>query len=116
MIKGTCCTDGLIRYNQLRKLSPRGLVKAVPLSCSAYKPYGGLCGLCCPFGKAPLKASDLKVLPKLQAGEEVTIEYSQINLDEAADTEGLSTLGAIEKKIDTLNAKVTQALAGRRIM
>ena len=56
----------------------------------------------------------LKVLPKLQAGEEVTIEYSQINLDEAVDTEGLSTLGAIEKKIDTLNAKVTQALAGRR--
>ena len=54
------------------------------------------------------------MLPKLQAGEEVTIEYSQINLDEAVDTEGLSTLGAIEKKIDTLNAKVTQALAGRR--
>ena len=57
------CTDGRMRYNHERLLWSRGAVKAVPESCSAYKPYGQRCGLFWPNGKAPFNASELMVLP-----------------------------------------------------
>jgi hypothetical protein len=57
------CTDGRMRYNHERLLWSRGAVKAVPESCSAYKPYGQRCGLFWPNGNAPFNASELMVLP-----------------------------------------------------
>ncbi|CFP61785.1 Uncharacterised protein [Bordetella pertussis] len=35
---GRCCTPGRMRYSQERRFSARGAVKAVPDSCSAYRP------------------------------------------------------------------------------
>jgi len=46
-----------MRYNQERRFEARGAVKAVPDSCSAYRPYGQRCGEFCPAGKAPGNAS-----------------------------------------------------------
>lgn len=34
-VKGGCAADGRIRYSHERRLSLRGSVKALPLSCSA---------------------------------------------------------------------------------
>jgi hypothetical protein len=60
-----------------------------------------------------------KVSAVLLQGKEVTINISKINLDQAeksVDVVDLSILSAIEDKIDTLSARVTQALAGRKIV
>jgi len=60
-----------------------------------------------------------KVSAELLQGKEVTINISKINLDQAeksVDVVDLSILSAIEDKIDTLSARVTQALAGRKIV
>ena len=60
-----------------------------------------------------------KVSAELLQGKEVTINISKINLDQAeksVDVVDLSILSAIEDKIDTLSARVTQALAGRKII
>jgi hypothetical protein len=60
-----------------------------------------------------------KVSAVLLQGKEVTINISKINLDQAeksVDVVDLSILSAIEDKIDTLSARVTQALAGRNIV
>lgn len=45
--------------NYLRKLRARGTVKAVPLNCSAYNPYGHCWGLLPTFGRASLRASKI---------------------------------------------------------
>src|SRR5690606_19979356 len=60
---GPCTAAGRIRYSQLRRLAARGAVKAVPLSCSAYKPYGHFCGEFRPAGKAPGSASVANSFP-----------------------------------------------------
>jgi hypothetical protein len=57
-------TAGRIRYSQLRRLLPRGAVKAVPVSCSAYRPWATFCGEFCPTGSAPATASVANSLPK----------------------------------------------------
>lgn len=63
-----------------------------------------------------------KVSSELLQGQKVTIEITNINKlfegnakVEPVNTEGLSALSAIDKKIDALSARVTQALAGRNI-
>lgn len=48
----------------LRWLSLRGAVKAVPEICSAQRPQGQTRGLFCPLGRAPGIASDEKWFPK----------------------------------------------------
>ena len=57
-------TDGLIRYSQVLRLRAFGTVKAVPESCSVYRPSGGRCGLFWPTGSAPGTASDANSFPK----------------------------------------------------
>ncbi|KAG1080290.1 hypothetical protein G6F35_017632 [Rhizopus arrhizus] len=57
-------TAGRIRYSQLRRLLPRGAVNAVPVSCSAYRPWATFCGEFCPTGSAPATASVANSLPK----------------------------------------------------
>ncbi|MNS65315.1 hypothetical protein D3C72_984750 [compost metagenome] len=61
---GLCCAPGRMRYSQERRFSLRGAVKAVPESCSAYRPYGHCCGELRPTGSAPGKASVAQSLPK----------------------------------------------------
>ena len=61
---GPCIAAGRIRYSQLRRLLCRGAVKAVPLTCSAYRPYGAFCGELRPTGRAPGNASVANSLPK----------------------------------------------------
>jgi hypothetical protein len=58
-----CSAAGRIRYSQLRRLLWRGAVKAVPLICSAYRPYGARCGELRPTGSAPGSASVANSLP-----------------------------------------------------
>ena len=51
----------------------------------------------------------MKILPKLLSGEEVTIEYSQINLDGAAAPQQSSDkdmLSAIHEKVTRIDAKL----------
>ena len=52
-----CAADGMIRYTQVRRLTARGWVNAVPLSCSANRPSGARCGELRPAGSAPATAS-----------------------------------------------------------
>ena len=52
-----CAADGMIRYTQVRRLTARGWVNAVPLSCSVYRPSGARCGELRPAGSAPGTAS-----------------------------------------------------------
>ncbi len=58
--KTPCKAAGRMRYSQLRRLSARGAVKAVPEYCSAYSPYGQRCGEFRPSGRAPGSASVAK--------------------------------------------------------
>lgn len=52
-----CITDGRTRYSHARWLRWRGAVKALPDSCSAYRPYGQRWGAFWPTGSAPGSAS-----------------------------------------------------------
>ena len=58
-----CAADGMIRYTQVRRLTARGWVNAVPLSCSANKPSGARCGELRPAGNAPDTASLVNSFP-----------------------------------------------------
>ena len=62
--KRGCAADGMIRYTQVRRLTARGWVNAVPLSCSAYRPSGARCGELRPAGRAPGTASLTNSFPK----------------------------------------------------
>jgi methylenetetrahydrofolate reductase (NADPH) len=53
-----------MRYNHERRLAERGAVNAVPENCSAYRPYGQICGELRPAGNAPDSASVANSLPK----------------------------------------------------
>ena len=55
--KSDMATEGRSLYVQLRLLLALEAVNAVVLSCSAYKLYSTFCGLNCPIGNAPAKAS-----------------------------------------------------------
>ena len=55
---------GRMRYSQVRRLAARGAVKAVPLSCSAYRPSGATWGELRPTGSAPAMASVAHSLAK----------------------------------------------------
>ena len=61
---GRCTAPGRMRYSHERRLCARGAVKAVPESCSAYRPYGAFCGEFWPCGTAPGRASVANSLPK----------------------------------------------------
>ena len=63
-VNSPCITAGRIRYNQLRRLSARGAVNAVPFNCSAYKPCATRCGELRPTGRVPGTASVANSLPK----------------------------------------------------
>ena len=63
LVKGGCFAEGRIRYTQVRRLTARGWVKAVPLICSAYRPSGACCGELRPSGRAPSTASVANSLP-----------------------------------------------------
>lgn len=52
-----------MRYSQDRRFWARGAVKGLPLSCSAYRPYGQMRGLFWPSGRAPGRASDCASFP-----------------------------------------------------
>lgn len=75
--KGSCVTLGRMRYSQDRRFCARGAVKAVPLSCSAYRPYGQTRGLFCPCGSAFGRASDCASLPAggSGGGADVTVQH-----------------------------------------
>ncbi len=64
LTKDSCTAAGRIRYSHERRLCARGAVKAVPESCSAYRPYGARCGEFCPTGSAPGSASVANSLAK----------------------------------------------------
>ena len=57
-------TLGWRRYIQVRRLSARGAVKALPETCSAYSPKATCCGEFWPCGSAPPTASVACSLPK----------------------------------------------------
>ena len=63
-VNSPCIAAGRMRYSQLRRLLPRGAVKAVPVSCSAYSPCATCCGELRPTGKVPGTASVANSLPK----------------------------------------------------
>jgi hypothetical protein len=63
-MKAPTVTDGRRRYIQVRRLTARGAVNAVPLSSSAYRPCAGRCGLLRPTGRLPGTASLANSLPK----------------------------------------------------
>ena len=63
-VNGGCWLAGRMRYSHERRFCARGAVKAVPDSCSAYRPSGERCGEFCPCGKAPAMASVANSLPK----------------------------------------------------
>src|SRR5690606_26960877 len=60
---GPCIAAGRMRYSQLRRLAWRGAVNAVPVSCSAYRPWATFCGELRPAGSAPATASVANSLP-----------------------------------------------------
>ena len=63
-LKAPCITAGRMRYSQLRRLAPRGAVNALPVSCSAYRPWATRCGELRPTGRVPGTASVANSLPK----------------------------------------------------
>ena len=58
-----CFALGRIRYTHVLRLTARGWVNAVPLSCSAYRPSGARCGEFRPAGSAPATASVTNSFP-----------------------------------------------------
>ena len=59
-----CVALGRMRYSQLRRFRWRGIVNAVPVSCSVYRPYGARCGALPRSGSAPGNASVANSLAK----------------------------------------------------
>jgi hypothetical protein len=58
---GSCEHDGRMRYNHDRRLWARGAVNAVPLICSAYRPY--LLSTLVAFGPFGIDASKVRAAP-----------------------------------------------------